>query len=255
MATDDGLSSQHEEERHSAQHTLHAPAPRPRPRPPPTQSQRAAESYVGIATAIRFIAPGIADDGGACKMGGGDGAGSPEIEIPDEVAALVGTPDDIVRVASNFFSATARWMPIICKKRFYVDVLNPLSRHRQALMLLALTMKLFFLPVPQEAPDGRSAVYRLVKRFHAELEASGDLSIHVLQAAVFIAIYEMEQAIYPSAYLSVGACARYGIAMGLNKALKRKGDGHPLGRSVLDLEQQRRVWWAILILDRYVFRD
>lgn len=111
------------------------------------------------------------------------------------------------------------------------------------------------MPVLNDTEDGRSAVYKVVKRFHAEVEAFGTMSIHVLQAAVFLAIYEIDQAIYPSAYLSVGACARYGIALGLNKQLKnRSGIDHP-ARSIVELEEQRRVWWAVLILDRYVFTN
>lgn len=73
------------------------------------------------------------------------------------------------------------------------------------------------------------------------------MSLHVLQATIFIALYEMGHAIYPAAYLTVGACARYGIALGLDKLMT---DNSGFDTSLMEIEEKRRSWWGVLALDR-----
>ncbi|KAL7935789.1 hypothetical protein V8C35DRAFT_298248 [Trichoderma chlorosporum] len=208
-----------------------------------TIPQDCGAPHAATANAIRFIEPSVYRDASL-------GPSSEDIAIPSSITTHVGHPGQIYDIGTVFFSATSLWMPIICRKRFYADALSPISPHRRGLILLALTMKLYCTPASANGHNGRRALYQLVKAFHADVEATSTMSVHILQAAVFIAIYEIDQAIYPSAYMSVAACARYGIAMGLNKLMTSPfGDGKP-GYSGVEIEEQRRVWWAILILDR-----
>ena len=88
-----------------------------------------------------------------------------------------------------------------------------------------------------------------MKHFHLQVEGSSVFSVPVLQAGVLLALYEIGHAIYPAAFLSVGACARYGHALGINCS------GSLQTRRVLTLvevEERRKTWWAIVILDRLV---
>lgn len=107
-------------------------------------------------------------------------------------------------------------MPIVSKRRFYTHLLHPLSRRQAELGLLAICMKLY-CTAPPEASNGRTELYRIAKQFYFEVETAGLMSIHVLQAGVVIALYELSQAIYPAAHLTVSVCARYGIAPGIDK--------------------------------------
>jgi hypothetical protein len=94
----------------------------------------------------------------------------------------------------------------------------------------------------------RTRLYHAVKHFYVEVEGSSIFSIPVLQAGVLLALYELGHAIYPAAYLSIGVCARYAHAIGINAS------GTLNTRKVLTLaevEERRRVWWAIVILDRH----
>ncbi|PKK54194.1 hypothetical protein CI102_1024 [Trichoderma harzianum] len=196
-----------------------------------------------VTTAIRFIEPSVYHDASL-------GPPPEDVSIPSSIAAHVGDPDQIYEIGAKFFQATSLWMPIVCRKRFYADAPNPISPYRRGLILLALTMKLYCAPASENGNDTRWPLYQLVKTFYADVEATAPMSVHILQAAVFIAIYEIDQAIYPSAYLSVGTCARYGTALGMNKLMTRRvGDGKP-GLSGVEIEEYRRVWWAVLMLDR-----
>jgi hypothetical protein len=174
-----------------------------------------------------------------------------ELGIPDEVAVHLGDNQQILETASKFFQMT--WMLIVSRKRYYAAVLNPLSPARRPTVLLALCMKLCCLPLHDDGGPERISLYRLVKKFYAEVESTQDLCVQVLQAAIFIAVFEIGDAIYPAAYLTVGACARYGIGMGLDKINKaRMGGEHNPTASWMEIEERRRVWWAILTLDRSV---
>lgn len=170
--------------------------------------------------------------------------------IPSDVAAYVGDSRQIRDMAITFFSSSASWMPIICRKQFFGTVLNPLSPPRLELVLLFLCMKLFCTPLPSDVGDGQTTLYATTKRFCSEVEATGVMSIRVLQAALLIASYETGHAIYPAAYFTVGACARYGTAIGSDKLMTDHiGDGK-LGQSWIEIEEMRRAWWGVLILDR-----
>ncbi|UKZ45872.1 hypothetical protein TrVGV298_000065 [Trichoderma virens] len=95
----------------------------------------------------------------------------------------------------------------------------------------------------------KTVLYRTAKQFHFEVESSGILSVAVLQAGVLIAIYELGHAIYPAAFLSIGQCARYAAALEIDKSItSRLLDKLPWN----EVEEQRRVWWSIIILDRYL---
>lgn len=175
------------------------------------------------------------------------------VPVPDYVAACVGDAVQVRATAARFFETTHRWMPIISKRRFFTILLNPLSSRRCELTLVALCMKLSTAMPPREGEV--DVLYRTVKGFFAEVEAAGVMSVHVLQAAVCISMYEMGQAIYPAAFLTVGWCARYGVALGADRLMRELrgsegGDGVSGEKSWLQVEEMRRTWWAVLILDR-----
>jgi hypothetical protein len=60
-----------------------------------------------------------------------------------------------------------------------------------------------------------------------------------------ISLYELGHGIYPAAFSTVAACARYGTALGIDDLavtdLTRAGG-----------EEKLRVWWGILIVDQCV---
>lgn len=59
-------------------------------------------------------------------------------------------------------------------------------------------------------------MYQAAKDLLSRLEACNVISLRVLQAALLIALYEISNAIYPAAYLTVGHCARVGHVLGIH---------------------------------------
>jgi hypothetical protein len=139
-------------------------------------------------------------------------------------------------------------MPIISKKRFY-EHLAGLSCDNQlrsdyALLILCMDLMLW----APGAQDPRSSAYLAAKHLYLDLELQGVVSIQALQAHVLLATYEYGHAIFPSANVSVEACVRYGELLGINweaEQVKKPFDW-------VDVEEQNRLWWSIVLLDRYV---
>jgi hypothetical protein len=112
------------------------------------------------------------------------------------------------------------------------------------------TMKLIqWYPEQEFKPE---AEYVAIRYAIFEAETAGILTFPLLQAKIILTVYEFAHAIYPAAYLSVGACARYGTSLGVNQTLTTP----PIASSpelTLEIEEKKRTWWLILLLDRYVF--
>jgi hypothetical protein len=154
-------------------------------------------------------------------------------------------------MATEYFETIHPYMPIVSKLWFYRQLINPLSRQRADVALLLLCMRLVSMLVPDEMVPSRAPIYLAATQFYSELETMGDLSLQILQARVLISLYELGHAIYPAAYMTVGACARYGISLGLNRrGIYQVNSSHDW----IEIEERKRVWWAVLILDRFVAR-
>lgn len=168
--------------------------------------------------------------------------------IPQHVLQLLGSLDEIRLNTDKFFGHIHQWMPFISKKRFYELYMQPSFHSRPDVALLLLGLKLITTLPPPDLPNPRTTLYHTVKHFYLEVE--GSFSLLVLQAGILVALYELGHGIYPAAFLSIGQCARYTHALGINTS-------HMVPATkvltLVEVEERRRVWWAIVILDRYVY--
>lgn len=168
----------------------------------------------------------------------------PNVVITKHAADLVGSIGDIQNKARIFFESAHTWMPIISKVQFQRHLLQRLALQRVDLFLLVLAMNL----LASRASVAKSMLYRTVKQLYFDVESAGRLSVQSLQAAVLIALYELGHGVYPAAIISVASCARHGTLLGVEKHLTNTGLLE--GMSWIDVEERRRLWWAIVILDR-----
>jgi hypothetical protein len=167
--------------------------------------------------------------------------------VPHYILQLLGDLDEIQHTATRFFEHTHQWMPFISKKRFYDLYLQPSFQSRPDVVLLLLALKLITTFPSARCRSPRTALYNSTKHYYLEVERS--FSILALQAGVLVALYELGHGIYPAAFLSIGTCARYAHALGINVSRTV-----PTRRvlTLVEVEERRRVWWAIVILDRFV---
>lgn len=114
----------------------------------------------------------------------------------------------------------------------------------------------------------KCAAYRKTKTALFALEQSAMFSTNSLAAQALMALHEIGHGIFPAAYLTVSSLARLFIALGLHdrkkatQILPRPSKNRKSCRlqecsdlsldTWMETEERRRLWWAVLILDRYV---
>jgi hypothetical protein len=141
-------------------------------------------------------------------------------------------------------------MPIVSKRRWGGQFMDPIAASRPDSRLLICAMGLLiWSPMHLGIKlSPRTNVYLEIKRSLLDAENLGLFTLPLLQCMVLTSVYEIGHAIYPAGYMSIGHCVKMGLALGLEKLSHQD-----LKASAYDADEQeerKRVWWAIIILDR-----
>ncbi|CRG84847.1 Photosystem I P700 chlorophyll a apoprotein A1 [Talaromyces islandicus] len=169
------------------------------------------------------------------------------VRAPKHLHDYLGDTHEIRKVVTLFFQNVHPWFPIVAKRRFKDEILNPLIPPRADLCFLCLCMKLLAEP-PTDIGEARmDSAYQYAKQLCHDLQLENVLSLEFLQAHILLALYELGQGIYPATHISVGCCLKYAAALGMSWEAPS-----PMlpQRTWTDAEEQRRVWWSIFILER-----
>ena len=174
----------------------------------------------------------------------------PDLALGDDTIASIGDPRF---VTDQYFATVYSWMPFISKSRVNRE-LGTLDRHLPTdLAILIYCMKLLMWWPPDHdqftQANARTVAYITAKSTLGAAEDAGFLTLTMLQARILVSLYEVGHSIFPAAYFSVGACGRHGVFLGIDK-LDLMNQACLVGGEVR-MEEQRRTWWAVLILDRY----
>ncbi|KIA75693.1 hypothetical protein HK57_00508 [Aspergillus ustus] len=175
---------------------------------------------------------------------------SATVPVPREISVALGGEADIQRIAATYFQTVHFYLPFVSNIKIVRHIQSVEGSLKPDVALLLLCMKL-----AQEVPDIHNphsfALYDLAKDFSAKLCLRGIVSLRALQANILLLLYEIGHAIFPAAFMTVGACARQGIVLGLSEKIAPQLAGKA-AHSWLDVEERRRAWWTVVILDRYV---
>lgn len=162
-----------------------------------------------------------------------------DLVTPSDVLEIIGNSANIRDIAFQYFATIHRWMPIISKYTFYEQLSSSPSKTPADINLLLLCIHLITDTPPASSRSSKTTEYLAAKRLYLQAETTGTFTVQVLQAGILIALYELGHGIYPSAYLSIGSCARYGIALGLDKETTSHAT-RPI--TWCEVEERRRVW-------------
>jgi hypothetical protein len=174
---------------------------------------------------------------------------TPSILVPEYVSNLLGGNHELRKVTVDFFTTIHTFMPIVSKKTFYDLLLNPLLQRRADVAFLCLCMKLV-LWIPSDTDSiHHTGDYAAVKQYLSELEAAGVYTLQVLQGRLLITLFEHGHCVYPAAYMSISASVAHGFALGLDNQ-----EVTPAMKVLpwVEMEERRRVWWAVIILERFL---
>ena len=173
----------------------------------------------------------------------------PELQVPNELAAILGSVTDLQDIIGRYFENVHLWLPIVSRKRMQLTLSNPRFELTADLSLLLLCMKLITQSPHGNAQAAQTPLYFMVKRQIMLVESGALISLHLLQSIILTAAYEIGHGIYPAAYLTTGQCARIGHIMGLHnreavpQVLRRSG-------AWAEIQEMKRAWWSCLLLDR-----
>ena len=149
--------------------------------------------------------------------------------------------------AARYYQRAHPWLPFISKRKVLDQLLNPLIPPRKDTAFLLIAMKLI-----SQAPENKNAwasEYHTAVRFRTDPQLMGTVSLEILQANILLAAYENGHAIYPGAYISIGICLQYAKTLGMSWSCSAEGSSDQ--QLYNDMEERKRTWWAIFLLERY----
>lgn len=155
-----------------------------------------------------------------------------------DVLELLGDGSAVQAVLYDYFGTVHKWMPVVSQKRLTRNMVNPVWEAGPDLALLFLCMKLITSRPQDGIESTHNPTYISAKRFLALMEATGTVSLIVLQAGLLIGWYEYGQAIYPAAWMTAGWCVRYGILLGI--------EGHDPAMQLLERPVRSRCYFRLV---------
>jgi hypothetical protein len=165
------------------------------------------------------------------------------------VMQTFGSLSNIAAISRDFFTGTHQRLPAVSKLRFEQDLQSLTTSPRAGFAALCLSILLM-----QQTPMGKvtnmqSSLYFKVKNLITLLETTGDLSLDLVHCRVLVTFYEMGHGLHRAAYLSLAGCARAARVLGLHKKRWRDLEADS---DKLVLEEEKRTWWAIVHMDRFI---
>ena len=163
---------------------------------------------------------------------------------------VIGTVDRMDAISTEFFTGTHQRMPAISRIRFLEELQTWHNEPPADFAALCLSILLL-----QQIPSGKSTIiqsplYITVKHFINLLEASDGLSLDLVHCRSLVSFYEMGHGLHAQAYVSIAAAARSARALGLHRTMRR--DFFDAESNKMTLEERRRLWWGIVIMDRFI---
>lgn len=162
---------------------------------------------------------------------------------------IIGSVDNMRHVANDFFTGTHQRIPALSRFRFYGYLESLATGPRPDFAALCLTILLI-----EQMPSGRSVnvkspLYLTVRNLISSLEASTTLTLDLAHCRILVAFYEMGHGLHTAAYISVAACARTARVLGLHRKTWRDVN---TSFNKMILEEEKRTWWAIVNMDRFI---
>lgn len=162
--------------------------------------------------------------------------------ITEQLSMAVGNVSNIRVLAARYFSTIHLWLPVVSESLFYERLPNTFTKPRADVSLLSLSMAIITTIPTEKGLESMSSLYTLVKGSIAIIEAANLNTPEVVQARLLVSLFETGHAL-PAAYISLAGTARAAAAIKINETIN-----DPCSPSS---EESRRLWWGIVMLDRY----
>jgi hypothetical protein len=169
--------------------------------------------------------------------------------ITDKLKQVIGDIPTARNIATRFFSSIHVWFPILSEQSYYERLTSVFGKPCAEYSLLSLSMKLITTTPPsKETLDSFTTLYILVKSSIAIIEAANINSLEIVQSRLLVSLFEFGHGM-PAAFISIASTVRAAVAIGLNQTIKSPCTD--VSADCSKREEDLRVWWGIVMLDRY----
>ncbi|KAJ0426364.1 hypothetical protein BJY00DRAFT_272028 [Aspergillus carlsbadensis] len=164
---------------------------------------------------------------------------------------VIGTDVRALHEASIYFSSIHLWFPILDPSLYYKQMSSPWDLQRPEFLLLSLSMFLI-----NARPDGIElssqvlTLYTSIKGFIGLLDSIGPISLEVIQVRLLVTMFESGHGMPQSAYMTMGSAIRAAMVLGLGN--DRPKPSHTSPEQQRKAEEEQRVWWGVMVMDRYL---
>lgn len=153
-------------------------------------------------------------------------------------------------ITFRYFQGCHKWLPFIPTRQFRTRLDAPATSD-VSILLLSMCLITYYplvtglsIQLVDEEP-----LYLATKALFAQVQTLVPASPSLIQAGVLISIYEFAHGWLRSAYLSIGVCARMAYSIGIHKF--KHVEGKINNETDLEAEENRNLWWGIVICERY----
>ena len=175
---------------------------------------------------------------------------SVDVAVNIEASKIFPSLEELQNVAKKYFNTIYQRFPIISKARFLERLEYVFSKPHADFTLLCLCIHLVLQYPSQNEQSMQSLLYVTIKHTMSLLESTSFLSLEVVQARLLITFYEIGHGIHPGASISIATAAKTARLLGLNKKQFQQASRDPAAKVMA--EEEKRVWWATVNLDRSV---
>jgi hypothetical protein len=172
-----------------------------------------------------------------------------DVTIRTEVLRALGSIEVANAVFAAYFNTIYHRLPILSHKRFD-DRVHTVFDDTANAGYCALCFCIQLLneqPSASSSESMQTSQYVKVKSILSLLEATSYLSLEIVQCRVLVAFYELGHAIYPAASMSIATAAKFARLLRLHTSCIEAVEHVP---DSIDSEERKRVWWAVVNLDR-----
>jgi hypothetical protein len=167
------------------------------------------------------------------------------------VAAFTAIEHEIREVCDLYFGTMNTWLPVVIETNLRKELENigkTKDLEAETCLLMLCIYLLTHEPTPAtEDVSATNKLYTILKSSYYAVQSFGNPTLVTIQAGMLLAIYEQGLALQKQSYLTIGACARMGHAIGLHKTISL--DSSPKEPDP-DLEDQRHVWYCVIAFER-----
>ncbi|BCS23475.1 Zn(II)2Cys6 transcription factor [Aspergillus puulaauensis] len=163
-------------------------------------------------------------------------------------ATLTERGQPVEGVLEDYFTYIHTWLATIQEQRFRSRVrsLQHTPHAETALILLVMSLLTLKGHDAHSRDCARSSMYPLASYLFSLLQFARGPSLELVQAGLLLAVYETGSGRAPTAFITIGTCARLGYILRLNVDI-------PDPETIWAIaEERRRVWLGVYMIDRLI---